>query len=135
MTASSLDRRHTLALIPVVGIGVLVAAVAAVFAGPFGAAVAVGAVVIAVALYAFSELLMQLIGLQQPLERLLFPMLIRSGGAMAAILLVVTAGGLEPRLVALIAAPIYLGLVAGDAVSASRSAGADASVGFSEEAV
>lgn len=136
MTATRLDRRSFAALIPVLGVGGLVIAVAAV-SSPLGAQVAAAATLVTLALFAAAEGLATLLRIERPLERMLFTMLVRGGGAMLAVLVAITGAGLQPKLVALIALPLYLSLIAGEAIGITQSSGAHESetVSVKKEAV
>ncbi|MEO1497171.1 MAG: hypothetical protein AAFV43_08485 [Planctomycetota bacterium] len=110
-------------LTPILAVGVAVAASAALLAGADAAMIAAWGLAIAVGLYVVAEGLSHLLGIDQPLPRMLFTMLVRGGGAMAAVLIAIAGLGLEPKLVSLIALPIYLSLIASEALAATRLSG------------
>ncbi|TWT48850.1 hypothetical protein [Botrimarina hoheduenensis] len=122
--ASLLDRRYALPLIPLVGIGAVVIVVAAWLGGVEATRMAVAGVLIAVGLHGAAEALAAalawLTGGLGSLERMLFTMLVRATGAMMVVLIAIAGLGLEPKLVALIALPIYLSLIAGEAIGAMQ---------------
>lgn len=95
-----------------------VALTATVVRGGEALSVALGGCLVAVAIYAASELATAFLPAGRPLERLLLGMTIRGFGALTAVTLAVAAGGIEGKTVALVALPLYAALLAGEVVSA-----------------
>ena len=117
MTPLSFERRLALSLAPVLGIGVFVVALACWLAGQAGVQVAAVGVAAALAIALVSKGSALVIGLVRPIDRMLFTMLIRTFGGLAVVSGAVLAAKADATLVVLVAAPIYLSLVAGEVLS------------------
>lgn len=117
MTPLPLERRVAIATTPVLACGALAPPIAYLLAGSDGGWFAMAAVVVAAAIVLLSETTVTLFRFEQPLSRLLFTMLCRGGLALAAITSAVVLGGYEPKLVVLVAAPLYASLIVGEVLS------------------
>lgn len=130
MKSPASNRTLLLGVGPLAAVAPLVVALAWWLAGSQGLGVAVVGVLATAALYLASELFVAATGVNGPLERLMLGMLIRGGGGLAAVTAGVVAGGVEPKLVALVALPLYAALVAGEIFAAlSLQSAATLSVG------
>ncbi|QDT68565.1 hypothetical protein MalM25_14880 [Planctomycetes bacterium MalM25] len=118
MKAIVSNRPMLLGASPLAAVAAPVVAMAWWLAGSEGLGVAVVGVLAAVVIYFASELFVALTGVAQPLERLMLGMLIRGGGGLAAVTAGVFAAGGEPKLVALVALPLYAALVVGEILTA-----------------
>ncbi|TWT93436.1 hypothetical protein Pla108_39300 [Botrimarina colliarenosi] len=120
MNVTPTDRHSLLGVAPIVVAGVVVLAVAAVLGGGKIAVVAAVGIATTLAIYVVAETIAWLSGIKRPVERMLLTMGIRGMLAAIAVVVGVTASGVEPKTVALVALPLYLSLVAGEAAVATQ---------------
>lgn len=118
MQPHSFQHRLACTLAPVVGVGALVLAVSAWLSGSHGAAIAAVAILVGLLIAALAEINVILLGLKRPLDRMLFTMLLRGGFSVVAIGAAIIGGGLDAKVIVLVALPIYLALLVGEAASA-----------------
>lgn len=108
---------------------VVVAAPMGVAAWVYGGSALLGGVAAAVGLTLFialaSDWLVRLAGIHTPVERLLAAMGVRGASAAAILLVAIKGLQVEPKLAVLVAAPLYLSLIAGEVLVALRLTGAD----------
>lgn len=120
MQAIASNRPMLLGVSPLAAVAAPLVALAWWLAGSEGLGVAVLGLLTTVVIYFASELFVAATGVTRPLERLMLGMLVRGGGGLAAVAAGVFAGGAEPKLVALVALPLYGALVAGEILAALR---------------
>lgn len=118
MKSLASNRTFLLGVGPLAAVALPLVALAWWLAGSQGLGVAVLGVLATAAIYLASELFVAATGVNGPLERLMLGMLVRGGGGLAAVTAGVFAGGAEPKLVALVALPLYAALVAGEILAA-----------------
>ncbi len=112
------NRPMLLGVSPLAAVAAPLVALAWWLAGSEGLGVDVLGLLATVVIYFASELFVALTGVARPLERLMLGMMIRGGGGLAAVAAAVFAGGAEPKLVALVALPLYAALLAGEILAA-----------------
>ena len=119
MTTKSLDRNTLLGVAPILVAGAVVLPTAAIFGGPMAAVVAACGVCATFAIFVIAESVAKFSRIQRPLERMLLTMAVRGMLAAVAVLAGMAIDGIEPKIVALVAVPLYLSLVAGEAIAAT----------------
>lgn len=122
MTTKALDRNTLLGVAPILVAGAVVLPAAAIFGGPTAAVVAACGVCATFAIFVVAESVAKLARIQRPLERMLLTMGVRGMLAAIAVLAGIAVDGIEPKVVALVAVPLYLSLVAGEAIAATTMA-------------
>lgn len=118
MTPLSFQHRLACTIAPVIGVGIVVLFAAGWLIGSTGATVAAVAVLVGLLIAALAEANVALLGLSRPLDRLLFTMLLRGGFSVVAIGTAIVGGGFDAKVVVLVALPIYLALLFGEAAAA-----------------
>jgi hypothetical protein len=122
MTTKAFDRNTLLGVAPILVAGAVVLPVAAIFGGPTAAVVAACGVCTTFAIFVIAESVAKFSRIQRPLERMLLTMAVRGMLAASAVLAGMAIDGIEPKIVALVAVPLYLSLVAGEAIAATTLA-------------
>jgi hypothetical protein len=119
MTTTSFDRYTLLGVAPILVAGAVVLPTAAIFGGPTAAVVAACGVCATFAIYVVAESVAKFSRIERPLERMLLTMGVRGMLAATAVLAAMAIDGIEPKVVALVAVPLYLSLITGEAISAT----------------
>lgn len=122
MTITAFDRYTLLGVAPILVAGAVVLSVAAIFGGPTAAVVAACGVGATFAIFLFAESVVRFSRIDRPLERMLLAMGVRGMLAAIAVLAAMAIDGIEPKVVALVAVPLYLSLITGEAISATMTA-------------
>lgn len=122
MTTNSIDRNTLLGVAPILVAGAVVLPAAAIFGGPSSAVIAACGVCATFAIYVVAESVAKFSRIERPLERMLLTMGVRGMLAVTAVLAAMAIEGIEPKVVALVAVPLYLSLIAGEAISATMMA-------------
>src|SRR5690349_11207874 len=122
MTTTALDRYTLLGVAPILVAGAVVLPVAAIFGGPTAAVIAACGVCATFAIYVIAESVAKFSRIERPLERMLLTMGVRGMLAATAVLAAMVIDGIEPKVVALVAVPLYLSLIAGEAITATMMA-------------
>jgi len=122
MTTTAFDRYTLLGVAPILVAGAVVLPVAAIFGGPTAAVIAACGVCATFAIYVVAESVAKFSRIERPLERMLLTMGVRGMLAATAVLAAMAIDGIEPKVVALVAVPLYLSLITGEAISATMMA-------------
>lgn len=119
MTPLSPERRMLFAATPLLAVGLVVYRLAWWLSGSDAASLAAGGVLVAASIFVVVELSLIRLGVERPVDRMLFTMLLRGFAGLAAVTAGVVVLGADPKLVVSIATPLYLSLVAGEVLSAT----------------
>lgn len=119
MTSQSLDRHKLLGVAPILVAGAVVLPMAAVLGGSAAAGIAACGVIATFAIFVIAESIAKLSRVERPVERMLLTMGVRGLLAAAALIAGVATSGAEPKVIALVALPLYLSLLAGEAIVAA----------------
>ncbi len=119
MTTKAFDRNTLLGVAPILVAGAVVLPAAAILGGPSAAVIAACGVSATFAIFVVAESFAKFSGVQRPMERMLLTMAVRGMLAAIAVLAGTAIEGIEPKTIALVAVPLYLSLVAAEAMTAT----------------
>lgn len=118
---SLLARSSAFSYLAVAVAGALVALVAVLASTPEAATLAMWGVLVGWVIVAASHLIVAQLGDMQPVFSMMLMMFVRGVGAAVALIAAVQAGGVEPKTAALVALPIYLSMLVGEALGAVQA--------------